>query len=52
MIVHEVKEVTSLMQLWRLLRTAHCGSQVPVRSLLVNKIGIIATHKAVGYHDR
>ena len=37
--------------LWRLLRTAHHGSQVPVCSLFVDKIRIIAVREAAGYYN-
>ena len=37
--------------LWRLLRTAHRGSQVPVCSLFVDRIRIIAVREATSCYD-
>ena len=39
-------------RVWRLLCTAHRGSQVPVCSLLVDRIGIAAAREAAGCYDR
>ena len=40
------------MAMWRSLRTAHRGSQVPIRSLLVDRTGITAACEAPGYYGR